>query len=667
MPKMSDSTLLAYVLDARDESLRDQGVWVRESQDFLKYYLGHPLGNEKTGKSSVISNDCEQVVDSQMTSLTAMFLGPSDIMEFGPVGDSAQDVRQAEEKTRYTSHVVRSHENAYQIISGWMKDALIQKTSVLKYEYQEQEKVTEKEFDNLTDEDLLLLLADFEQQPGEYKIVGQDQDETGYYLKVRCTRTEQKIVYSKIPIENIVISRNAVSKQDAEVVGDVTMVSKGDLVSAGYDAEMVKGLPSYDSDYEAEQWSMQAIRFRSQGGTQTSESVGHWTSEQVQVSDLYVLVDYDDDGIIERRRVIVAGNKIIENEPCEHVPYAFLSSDLLPDSLIGQSMVEKTKKTQDIKTALYRQTLDNIYKVNSSRVVVNDSDTNIDDLLVDRPNGIVRTRLTNPAAAVAQLQTPYIGDKALQVIQYVDSVRQQTSGGQLANQGLDSDQLHQETATRFRGVEKASSRKVEHIARNFAETGFKELYEGIAWLVAKYYKSKVRFMYRNEQLVIDPRIWTYDNNLMCTVGLAASSEENTLQNLSSVLQVQMMLQDKGSMLVDSLKIYNTLDKIITSMGLNGTESYVNNPEAPQELIVAEIERLTRENTALQQQLQNPLAEAEAIKQQATTEREIAKIQTKAQFEMMKAAQDQTQHDDKIAVELTKIEADSNKNVPGSLI
>jgi hypothetical protein len=95
--------------------------------------------------------------------------------------------------------------------------------------------------------------------------------------------------------------------------------------------------------------------------------------------------------------------------------------------------------------------------------------------------------------------------------------------------------------------------------------------------------------------------------------------------------------------------------------------YFNDPEIPQQLLIAEIEKLTRENQALQAQSQNMLAEAEMIKQQATTDREILKIQTKAQFDMLKAQQDQTQHDDKIAVELTKIEADSNKNVPGSLI
>jgi len=66
-------------------------------------------------------------------------------------------------------------------------------------------------------------------------------------------------------------------------------------------------------------------------------------------------------------------------------------------------------------------------------------------------------------------------------------------------------------------------------------------------------------------------------------------------------------------------------------------------------------------------MQNPLAEAEAIKQEATTQREIAKIREKAMVDQAKLIQDQMQHDDKIAAELTKIEADTNKNVPGALI
>ena len=669
MPKMSESELLSIVTHARDDSLRDQGTWIRESQRALQYYLNHPLGNEEEGRSSVISNDCEQTVDSHLTSLVEVFLGPDEVMEFRPLEGNQADMIEAEQKTSYVNYLVKSQRDSYLILQGWIKDALIQNVSVLKYEYLESEKVTEKEFENLSDEDLVLLMSDFETRPDKYEVIGRDEDEDGHYIRVKCTKTEKKIEYSKIPIENFVISRNAKCKNDAEIVGDMTLISKGDLISSGYDAELVRNLPSKETEEEVETSSMKAIRFKSQGGEDVSEEIRHWTSEMVLVSDLYVLVDFDDDGIVERRRVVIAGNRILDNEPVDHVPYAMLSAHLMPDTLIGQSLVEKTKKTQDIKTALYRQTLDNIYRVNSSRVVVNDQDTNIDDLLVDRPNGIVRTRLPNPNLAVAQLQTPYIGDKALQVIQYVDSRKQETVGGIISNQALESDQLQKESATRFQGVEKASSKKVALVARNFAETGFRELYEGVSWLVSHYYKSKVQYYYKKQALVIDPRFWMHEHYTQSNVGLAASSEERTLENLSGILNTQLMMIEKGAPTSDWKKVYNTTDKIVKTMGMLDTSLYYNDPEVPEELLMAEIERLTRENNEISMMLnqKNQLAEAEMVKQQGTMMRDQANNASKERIKVMELQQDQMQHDDETAIKLTKIEADTNKNVPGSLI
>ncbi len=43
-----------------------------------------------------------------------------------------------------------------------------------------------------------------------------------------------------------------------------------------------------------------------------------------------------------------------------------------------------------------------------------------------------------------------------------------------------------ETATRFNGVREDAKAKIELVARTFAETGWKKLYEGVAWLVSKY-------------------------------------------------------------------------------------------------------------------------------------------------------------------------------------
>ena len=130
MAKMNDAELLSIVQHARDDAVKNQGTFVRDSEKFLQYYLGHPLGNEQAGHSTVISTDCAQVVDSDMTSLARMFLGPQEVMEFTPSIGTEADIIEAQQKTKYTNYLIRGQKDSFRIIHGWMKDALIQKVSV---------------------------------------------------------------------------------------------------------------------------------------------------------------------------------------------------------------------------------------------------------------------------------------------------------------------------------------------------------------------------------------------------------------------------------------------------------------------------------------------------------------------------------------------------------
>ena len=71
---------------------------------------------------------------------------------------------------------------------------------------------------------------------------------------------------------------------------------------------------------------------------------------------------------------------------------------------------------------------------------------------------------------------------------------------------------------------------------------------------------------------------------------------------------------------------------------------------------------------------NQLAEAEATKgqfemarKQMDNQAKIEQAQINATVKMAEMEQKDRHHDDDMAVELTKIEADSNKDVPGALI
>jgi hypothetical protein len=242
------------------------------------------------------------------------------------------------------------------------------------------------------------------------------------------------------------------------------------------------------------------------------------------------------------------------------------------------------------------------------------------------------------------MEIPYIGDKALQVLQYVDSNKAQTTGAQLANQGLDADAISRETATRFTGMEEAGEAKIELIARNYAETGFRKLYEGIAWIASRFQDTEAEFRVLGKAMAINPKGWKYDHQVKTTVGLGAGNNEKLVASLQGIYAIQSQLKAQGSTLVDEEDIYATLKRIIDGLGLPSVDEFFNNPEEPDELLKAENEILNATLMQLQEQLQmmqNPLAEAETIKAQA----KLIEAQGKGQMEMAKATENQRQYND----------------------
>lgn len=678
MPKMSDNELLALVGQAEREAVIYNGEFMSENEKFLDYYLANPFGDERPDQSQVISTDVSDVIESDMPSLVRTFLGSKNVMSFESTTSRDIDIREAEEKTAYINWIIRNQTDSFKVQHDWIKDALIQKMGVVRYDYEELDEVEEEEYSGLSEEELLILVNDLSQErqreDSEIEIIEQNLDDEGHYLKFRVSKKSCEFTIKNIPTENFLISRNAKTKEDAELIGDRCLVSRSTLIQMGYDEALVRNIPSNE---EQERSTLKQIRFKDQGGRDDSADVQHWASQEVELFNLYIKIDYDGDGITERRHILKAGNEILENEPFKIAPYAMFSAVSMPHKAIGRGRAELSIQSQRVNSVLTRQILDNIYRVNNGRVVVNDDETNIDDLLTVRPNGIVRTT-GDPRMAVAQLETPYIGDKALQVVQYMDSKRAQSTGTYLANQGLDSDKLYNETATRFLGTQEAGAAKVELIARNLAETGYRDLYEGLAWMVSHYQNSTLEISVLGKELTVDPRRWRTNHKLVANVGLAAGDDETMINNMASLLTIDQQLRANQSTLTDEKKTYNKLAKITEAMGIARTSDYFNDPEVPEQTLQAQNEQLLalaeQQKMAIEQLQNNPLAEAEMVKRQG----DIAIAQGKLQLDAAKLSEDQRQFNASLQqdavkqaqstmVDLTKIEATTNKDVPGAAI
>lgn len=673
---MKEHELLAILENLEQDAVNYSGEFMELNETLLDEYFGNPYGDEQEDESQVVSTDVSDTVESDLTSLMRVFGTSQPVFIFEPTNASPQAKQEAEEKTAYINWIINSQDNSYKIKHDWIKSGLMQKFGVVRFGVEESEKVVEKEFEARTPEELVLLVTEFQSVHPNAEIVshGDDGEVTLKYKQER-----KRFVIENIPTENFLISRNAPSINDAALVGDRCQVTKSYLVEMGIDVDIVRELPSIESDGATsgadQSGSLRTIRFQDQGGDYAPNTT-HWTNELVWLYNLYPLIDYDDDGIAERRHILKVGRTILENDPHEIAPYAMFSSVPMPHLAIGRCRAELSSQTQRIKTFLNRQLMNNIANVGNSGVVVNDELTNVDDLLVGRTNRIVRTA-GDPMTAVAPLQTNYIGEGILQVVQYFDSLKGISTGDQLANQGLDSDQLYSETATRYLGVREENEAKIELVARNIAEIGFRDLYVGLAWLVENYQNEELEIMVLGQPMKVDPRRWKFDHHLVCQVGLAAGDDQSVIQNMSGLITIDAQLKQTGSLLVDDKKTYNKLAKMCRAMGLYKMSELYNDPEIPQELLLAQNEQLMNglEQAQMQiRQMSNPLADVERIKAQ----KEISIKQQEMMLELekfkeeirqfnVKTTSDRITQDQKLMLEATKIEATTNKNVPGSSI
>lgn len=629
MAKMTDDELLTIVNAAEADAESHNHDFMVANNHYLERYYCEPYGDEEEGRSSVVATDVQDTVESDMPSLARVFLGANQIMVFKPKTSNERDIEEAKQKTKYIDNIIRGQEESYKTQFGFLKTNDIEKTGVLKYFKDESETVREVTSSGLETTEWVTFIEDLKDQADEVekiKVNGKEVKGDGPTLgkddeaTFRVTKTIKKFVVQGVPNENFLISRNATSKDSAHLVGDKGTITRGELIALGFNKEQVMALPVAPQNQPKNDGGIKNTRYQDQGGVAESSEIVHPINEFVAFSDLYILVDFDGDGILERRRIYKAGGKIFINELFPLVPYAISSAILMPYTVIGRSRAELATPGAWVKTVLERQQLDNIYAA-GGRVVVNPKHTNLDDLSVIRHNGFVRTDdPAGPANAVSQLTMPFIGAEIQQIIQYQDFKRSNSLGNLQANQGLNADKFYDETATRFEGIEDAGTAKIELVARNIAETGYRQLYEGMAQLVSLQQDWEEEIMVLDVPMKVDPRKWRFEHRTESQVGLGAGDEEKILENMAVILNDQTQLKAAGSPLVDDTKMYNTRSKIVQSLGIQAVQQFYNNPDVPDQMLKAVNEKLFANNEQLvaaveQLQGQNALAEAEKVKQE----------------------------------------------------
>jgi len=283
----------------------------------------------------------------------------------------------------------------------------------------------------------------------------------------------------------------------------------------------------------------------------------------------------------------VDGAFILENSPCDTMPFVSVTPIPMPHRFYGRSIAELVEDIQLMKSTVMRQLLDNMYLTNNNRVAIMDGMVNMDDLLTTRPGGVVRTKQP-PNQVLQPLQSQPISQQAFPLLEYLDSVREARTGVSKSMQGLDADTLDAKTATGVNSLMTQTQMRSELVARIFAETGVKDLFRKMFELMVKYQDKEKVIMIHNKYVPVKPTEWRDRFNVSVVVGLGTGSKEQQIVMLNNILERQLQaFQLQGSKefpMVTLTNMYNTLSKIIENAGLKNVESYFVNPELGKQMM-----------------------------------------------------------------------------------
>ena len=618
-----------------------------ERETALDYYLRKPYGNEVSGKSQIVTGEVAEAVDGALPQLMKVFTQSSDAVDFLPVGDGDADV--ADTITQYVNHVFNKMNDGASIFHNWFWDALVQKNGVVKAYWDESIKTTTESYEGLSIDELTQLTQDdnveivskevLEVPVGTVDNVANMTNEVGslhqdvpepilmYNVTLKTTVDDSKVKIVNVAPEEFLINDRATSIADASFVAQRSIVTRAELVEMGYDRKIVDDLPADDISYMTDYNRRDEV-----SGFDEDSNNADKTQQLIAYFECYLDVG-NDKGEAEKRRICYAGKTILADEECDYIPFHGICPFPIPHQFYGQSLADRTMDLQFIKSTVTRQMIDNLYLTNNSRVGVVEGQVNLDDVLNSTAGGVIRMK--NPAAIVP-LQVQSSAAQSFPMLEYLDNIQSKRTGVNDMNQGMDANVLQNVSATAVATLTAQSQGKLELMARTFADTGVRSLFQGILKLVCKYQTQPVIMKIDNKNTPIDPREWDSQYHVTINVGLGNGSKDEQVAMLGMLLQKQEMILTQYGMnnpLVTIKQYRETLAKMINASGYKDDVQFIK------EITDEESQQFAQQSAESQNQPPPEVAAAEKIAQ-AEVEKANMKRETDmaAQALKMKEAQ-----------------------------
>jgi hypothetical protein len=620
------------------------------NEDALAYYHEEKPGIIDKDVSEffqdIISSDVANGVEHTLADIMPAFASESPV-SFLPAGPGDED--SAMQETTAVNTIFMQQNDGFIQLTSAIKDALLRRFGV--FEIQTYEKVSVS-YQRLSNVDINIVAAAMQPQSPEEQldIVSVDGElfEEGSELIdsffeeviIRKTTQNKQLLIDTFPPDELLFNEDHedINLDSARFVARERPLTVSDLLELGYDREIIEELPEYSSSVD---YLKPHKQHEVTGGN--TETIADNRNKLIRVAFCYYQVDEDNDGIAERRKIVIAGDlntspTILEDTPCSTQPYVVGVPFIEPHRVPGRSLFDKLKQVQDIKSKLIRQLLTAGERAVRGRLGVINSQVNMDDIRTSIFGGIVR--LTSPQGVVNLPQDPFPAEVA-NLLGIMDQKRKE-SGGSAIDKASEEILIGGDTAHGLERIMSAMEQLNSLVAKTLAETFLRQIYVKIHANLRKHFPQDINVKVGDNWKVATPTKWPLRQYVSCSIGLTMGDRLRQAQHYNMLIQEQQALLKEGAITVNEQSLYRLQIARANALMIPHANSFYIDPNSEegqqaqqqraqamqqqkeQEMqvqmmnmqLLPTIEKIKAESAAQVQEMKNQLAQFEAGLKQA---------------------------------------------------
>jgi len=545
------------------------------------------------GVSTIVDTSTTEVIEAYTAILSDLFLSNHRLARFVPYDDSPGAFKSAKDASDIVNYCMFRKNNGWELISQWIKSSLLWKNSVCRWDYiedfdyvfEDYEEISQVKLDELlSDEDVEIVgELNFENKP----ILTDDPNENEVELVYTNVRIRKRIDKSKVklelvPPENFRISRDATAIEDAQFVGIQTQISRSEIrkyypdISDDINFDDIHdtawlGSTKYSEDVAARKTVTGQEYWQSSVGSTDDMSLE--ANISVNVTECWIRVDRDGDGIAELKHVMTIGTHIIQENDVEEIPLASIVPIDIPHEFYGLSMADFTRSSTLASTAILRGFVENTYLTNYAPKLADPNIVDFSALQNMKPKQIIPTN-GNPAQAVSTLPPETISTGTVPLLDHLQTIKEQATGMSKTVQGLnDTLYVSGNSEQKFSAVQSAAQKRIQHIARRFAETGFKRLIAGVYQTMHKNMQRKISYSMNGIQKTVDMNALPSKMDVEILLDIGENSNNTKLTKLKVIgAEVLPALNSQGAGMVIKPEAPAVLaTKLIEAMNLDSND------------------------------------------------------------------------------------------------